>query len=234
VRFVQMPVTFGNMFNILVYFLTGGIVTTVIVLLEQSGWRLLSALATLIPVFTLIAYLFIGNQRRHGIERARQARARRYLGSVGAVHACRHMARAALEHLRRRRCTSRRLLCHRDRISSADSALRLVPIISGVTSPRPNLESFAGRHLQFVGRLSTQLARHSHRVNITDRDRRDKHEQLDFRRDQPPPRGRSSPTRPRLLRNHDPSYLVGVTHRGSRNKHIAVGAATRRARLSQL
>jgi len=55
-----MPVTFGNMFNILVYFLTGGIVTTVIVLLEQSGWRLLSALATLVPVFTLIAYLFIG------------------------------------------------------------------------------------------------------------------------------------------------------------------------------
>lgn len=49
-----------TMFNILIYFLTGGIVTTAIVLLEESGWRILSALATLMPVFTLIAYLFIG------------------------------------------------------------------------------------------------------------------------------------------------------------------------------
>ena len=49
--------------NILIYFVTGGVVTTVIVLLEVSGFRLLSGLATLMPVFTLIAYLFIGESR---------------------------------------------------------------------------------------------------------------------------------------------------------------------------
>jgi len=48
------------MANILIYFIAGGTVTTLIVLLEQSGHRLLSGLATLVPVFTLIAYLFIG------------------------------------------------------------------------------------------------------------------------------------------------------------------------------
>lgn len=48
------------MVNVLIYFMAGGIVTTAIVLLEQSGYRLLSGLATLMPVFTLIAYLFIG------------------------------------------------------------------------------------------------------------------------------------------------------------------------------
>ncbi|MHB8710571.1 MAG: hypothetical protein ACYC6X_03425 [Minisyncoccota bacterium] len=46
--------------NILIYFVAGGVVTTAIVLLEESGFRLLSGLATLMPVFTLIAYLFIG------------------------------------------------------------------------------------------------------------------------------------------------------------------------------
>ncbi len=51
------------MINILVYFLAGGVVTTAIVLLEESGLRLLSGLATLIPVFTLIAYLFIGQSQ---------------------------------------------------------------------------------------------------------------------------------------------------------------------------
>jgi len=51
------------MFNIVIYFLAGGIVTTAIVLLEESGWRLLSGLATLMPVFTLIGYLFIGESR---------------------------------------------------------------------------------------------------------------------------------------------------------------------------
>lgn len=49
-----------HMLNVIVYFLTGGVVTTAIVLLEQSNMRLLSGLATLVPVFTLIAYLFIG------------------------------------------------------------------------------------------------------------------------------------------------------------------------------
>lgn len=46
--------------NIIIYFVVGGAVTTTIVLLEESGLRLLSGLATLIPVFTLIAYFFIG------------------------------------------------------------------------------------------------------------------------------------------------------------------------------
>lgn len=49
--------------NILIYFLAGGAVTTIIVLLEESGWRLLSGLATLMPVFTLIAYFFIGQSK---------------------------------------------------------------------------------------------------------------------------------------------------------------------------
>jgi uncharacterized membrane protein (GlpM family) len=50
--------------NIIIYFLTGGIVTTAIVLLEGSNQRLLSGLATLMPVFTLVAYIFIGQS--HG------------------------------------------------------------------------------------------------------------------------------------------------------------------------
>ena len=41
--------------NIIIYFLTGGIVTTLIVLLEESNFRILSGLATLVPVFTLVA-----------------------------------------------------------------------------------------------------------------------------------------------------------------------------------
>lgn len=51
--------------NIILYFLTGGIMTTVIVLLEGSNQRLLSGFATLVPVFTLVAYFFIG-QRQGG------------------------------------------------------------------------------------------------------------------------------------------------------------------------
>ncbi|HVW66253.1 MAG TPA: GlpM family protein [Candidatus Peribacteraceae bacterium] len=51
------------MWNILLYFVTGGVVTTLIVLLEESGYRLLSGLATLVPVFTLVAYFFIGETR---------------------------------------------------------------------------------------------------------------------------------------------------------------------------
>ncbi len=46
--------------NIIIYFITGGVVTTLIVLLEESGLRLWSGFATLMPVFTLVAYLFIG------------------------------------------------------------------------------------------------------------------------------------------------------------------------------
>jgi len=46
-----------------IYFLTGGTVTTVIVALENSNSRLLSGFATLIPVFTLVAYFFIGESK---------------------------------------------------------------------------------------------------------------------------------------------------------------------------
>ncbi|VVB79624.1 Uncharacterised protein [uncultured archaeon] len=44
----------------LLYFLTGGLITTAIVALEESGMPLISRLAALFPVFTWIAYLFIG------------------------------------------------------------------------------------------------------------------------------------------------------------------------------
>ena len=47
----------------LVYFLTGGIFTVLIVALEENGSRLLSGFATLVPVFTLVAYIFIGESR---------------------------------------------------------------------------------------------------------------------------------------------------------------------------
>jgi len=47
----------------LVYFLTGGVFTVLIVALEQRGSRLLSGFATLVPVFTLVAYVFIGESR---------------------------------------------------------------------------------------------------------------------------------------------------------------------------
>ncbi len=46
----------------LVYFLTGGIFTVLIVALEENGSRLLSGFATLMPVFTLVAYIFIGEK----------------------------------------------------------------------------------------------------------------------------------------------------------------------------
>lgn len=49
--------------NYLIYFLTGGIFTVLIVALEEGGSRLLSGLATLMPIFTLVAYIFIGESR---------------------------------------------------------------------------------------------------------------------------------------------------------------------------
>jgi uncharacterized membrane protein (GlpM family) len=52
-----------NLKNILIYFITGGVVTTLIVMLEESGLRIWSGLATLMPVFTLISYFFIGHAR---------------------------------------------------------------------------------------------------------------------------------------------------------------------------
>ena len=47
----------------LIYFLTGGVFTVLIVALEEKGSRLLSGFATLVPVFTLVAYIFIGESR---------------------------------------------------------------------------------------------------------------------------------------------------------------------------
>ncbi len=44
----------------IIYFIVGGVVTSSIVLLEQSGFRLLSGFATLVPVFTVVSYFFIG------------------------------------------------------------------------------------------------------------------------------------------------------------------------------
>ena len=49
--------------SLVIYFVTGGLVTTIIVVLEQTGKRTLSELATLIPVFTLVAYFFIGQTK---------------------------------------------------------------------------------------------------------------------------------------------------------------------------
>lgn len=46
-----------------IYFLTGGLFTALIVALEENGERLLSGFATLIPVFTLVAYFFIGESK---------------------------------------------------------------------------------------------------------------------------------------------------------------------------
>ncbi len=50
----------------LLYFLTGGVFTLLIVVLEENGSRLLSGFATLVPVFTLVAYIFIGESRGGG------------------------------------------------------------------------------------------------------------------------------------------------------------------------
>lgn len=49
--------------NIITYFLVGGTVTTLIVMLEESGLRLWSGLAALIPIFTLVSYFFIGSSQ---------------------------------------------------------------------------------------------------------------------------------------------------------------------------
>jgi uncharacterized membrane protein (GlpM family) len=49
--------------NLIIYFVTGGLFTTIIVVLEESGRRTLSELATLMPVFTLVAYFFIGQTK---------------------------------------------------------------------------------------------------------------------------------------------------------------------------
>ncbi|MFA6301323.1 MAG: hypothetical protein WC609_03160 [Candidatus Paceibacterota bacterium] len=49
--------------SLLIYFITGGLFTALIVFLEESGFRLWSGLATLVPVFTLVSYVFIGQSQ---------------------------------------------------------------------------------------------------------------------------------------------------------------------------
>ncbi len=49
-----------NISNYIIYFVTGGLFTVLIVAFQVSGHKTLSGLATLIPVFTLVAYFFIG------------------------------------------------------------------------------------------------------------------------------------------------------------------------------
>jgi uncharacterized membrane protein (GlpM family) len=48
------------MTNMIIYFISGGLFTTLIVALEENGSRLLSGFMALIPVFTLVSYIFIG------------------------------------------------------------------------------------------------------------------------------------------------------------------------------
>ncbi|HEU5114910.1 MAG TPA: hypothetical protein VFT82_04050 [Candidatus Paceibacterota bacterium] len=48
------------------YFLIGGTFTALIVATEESGFRLLSGFATLMPVFTLVSYLFLGGSKDGG------------------------------------------------------------------------------------------------------------------------------------------------------------------------
>ncbi len=47
----------------LIYFITGGTVTTVIIAFQNSDSRLISGFATLMPVFTLVAYFFLGQSK---------------------------------------------------------------------------------------------------------------------------------------------------------------------------
>ena len=49
--------------NFFIYFITGGLFTTLIVYFEESNNRLLSGLMALIPVFTLVSYIFIGQSQ---------------------------------------------------------------------------------------------------------------------------------------------------------------------------
>ena len=49
--------------NLALNFLIGGTLTSLIVALEESGHRGLSALATLVPVFTLVSYFFVGESQ---------------------------------------------------------------------------------------------------------------------------------------------------------------------------
>ncbi|MEM3369512.1 MAG: hypothetical protein QXZ69_00205 [Candidatus Micrarchaeia archaeon] len=50
-----------NLFNYLFYFVVGGLVVSIVVFLEESGYTLLSRIALLFPIITWVSYLFIGN-----------------------------------------------------------------------------------------------------------------------------------------------------------------------------
>ena len=52
-----------SMKEIALNFVIGGTLTAVIVGLEESGHRNLSGFATLVPVFTLVSYIFIGESQ---------------------------------------------------------------------------------------------------------------------------------------------------------------------------
>ncbi len=58
-----MPNLIEQIKNYGIYFLIGGTITVLIVALEQSNHRLLSALAAITPVFTVVAYFFIGESK---------------------------------------------------------------------------------------------------------------------------------------------------------------------------
>jgi len=81
-----------NISNLIIYFITGGLFTTIIAALEESGQRTLSGLATLIPVFTLVAYFFIGQTQ--GSTAVSQHAKWVLVGTsciVGTVYACRRV-----------------------------------------------------------------------------------------------------------------------------------------------
>jgi uncharacterized membrane protein (GlpM family) len=49
--------------NLIIYFITGGLFTTLIVFFEESNQRYLSGFAALMPIFTLVSYFFIGETK---------------------------------------------------------------------------------------------------------------------------------------------------------------------------
>ena len=57
---LQGDMSFGE---ILLDFFVGGAVTSIIVAFEKSGHRTLSGLAALMPIFTLVSYVFIGDSQ---------------------------------------------------------------------------------------------------------------------------------------------------------------------------
>lgn len=78
-----------NLPSLIIYFITGSLFTAIVVTLEQNGQRILSGLATLIPVFTLVAYFFIGqNAGTNAVSQHAKCVLAGTLVSWGALHAC--------------------------------------------------------------------------------------------------------------------------------------------------